>query len=122
MTTATTTVACPCGTSFKREVKRGRPQKWCETCLAIPYVSRVAAPVAPVTPDVATVETAAETPHNHWDQHNTVRAQIEANVAEVYAGWPTTAALMRASGATNWDVSHAQAEALRGAYHRAGVR
>lgn len=38
-------VQCPCGQSFEREAKRGRPAVWCEECRKVPVAQRAARPV-----------------------------------------------------------------------------
>lgn len=118
--TRTVSATCQCGTSFTREVKRGRPQVWCPACMAIPFAKRITAPVA-VKPEIVTEADGTERPVNQWDVHDAIRVTIEANVAAVYAGWPAVAAEMRAQGADAFAIGHAQLEALRGAYRAAGV-
>lgn len=78
---------CPCGTSFDREVKRGRPQVWCPVCLAIPFYERTSAPVAPVAATVVAVDEV--TGEKVWplgknDRYREVRAEIEAAVVQIY--------------------------------------
>lgn len=79
---------CPCGTSFDREVKRGRPQVWCPACLAIPFYERTSTPVTPVAATVVAVdEVTGEKvwPLGKSDRYREVRAEIEAAVVEIYA-------------------------------------
>lgn len=115
----TVSATCACGASFSREVKRGRPQVWCPSCIEVPFAKRVVAPA--VAAETVTDAEGVERVVNQWDAHDAVRSIIEANVAEVYAGWPAVAAQMRSEGASQWDISHAQAEAIRAAYKAAGV-
>ena len=75
---------CACGATFEREVKRGRPQKWCPACVAVPFYERTAAPVAEVV--VAEDGTAVEAkPVNQWDDLADRREQIEAAMVTVNA-------------------------------------
>jgi hypothetical protein len=76
------TATCACGASFDREVKRGRPQKWCPACVAVPFYDRTAAP-APVAVEGAPV--VADKPVNQWDDLDQVRDQIEAAMVVVNA-------------------------------------
>lgn len=85
---STVTVVCPCGASFVREVKRGRPAIWCETCREIPMAKRVNKPeaAAVIVNEDGEVE---ELPENEHDKYPAVvRASIEASVKAVYAQWP----------------------------------
>jgi hypothetical protein len=75
------TATCACGASFDREVKRGRPQKWCPACVAVPFYDRTAAP-APVAVEG---EPVADKPLNQWDDLAHVRDDIEAAMAVVNA-------------------------------------
>jgi hypothetical protein len=75
------TATCACGASFDREVKRGRPQKWCPACVAVPFYDRTAAP-APVAVEG---EPVADKPVNQWDDLAPVRDQIEAAMVIVNA-------------------------------------
>lgn len=119
-TARTVSTNCQCGKVFQREIRRGRPQVWCDSCMTIPFSKRV---TAPVVVDVKTVTDSegVERIANQWDQHDAIRAQIEANVAEVYAGWLAVAAHMRAQGATQFDIGNAQRDALAAAYKAAGA-
>ena len=66
---------CACGASFDREVKRGRPQKWCPTCVEVPFYERQAVEVA------VDGEPVAEKVTSEWDNLAHVRDDIEAAVA-----------------------------------------
>lgn len=72
---------CACGASFEREVKRGRPQKWCPACVAVPFYERTQAPaVEPVEGEVQEAPKGSE-----HDDHADVRSQIEQDIAIVNA-------------------------------------
>ena len=73
---------CACGASFDREVKRGRPQKWCPDCVAVPFYERTAAPT-PVAVEGAPA--VADKPVNQWDDLSDVRDQIEQDMSIVNA-------------------------------------
>lgn len=75
------TATCACGTTFEREVKRGRPQKWCPACVEVPFYERTVAPVA----EAVEGEEAPAKPGSEWDDLADVRAEIEAEVAAVNA-------------------------------------
>lgn len=75
------TATCACGATFEREVKRGRPQKWCATCLEVPFYERSqAAVVEPVEGEVQEAPKGAE-----HDDHADVRSSIEAEMVVVNA-------------------------------------
>lgn len=78
---------CPCGSSFDREVKRGRPQVWCPACVAVPFYERTAQPVAPVATVAVEVE-GVESPKavNKHDRLREVRGEIEAAMEVINAG------------------------------------
>lgn len=105
----TVSVRCKCGTMFDREVKRGRPQVWCESCLAKPFYTRDIPVVAVSTePGAEVVETVSR------------RQLIEAAVAEVYVAHRARCAEMVANGVSVYEVGHLagpqMAEELRAAY------
>jgi hypothetical protein len=75
---------CACGTVFEREVKRGRPQKWCPACVAVPFYERTAAPAAEVVLSEDGTEAEAK-PVNQWDDLADRREQIEAAMVIVNA-------------------------------------
>lgn len=75
----TVATTCQCGAKFDREVKRGRPQVWCPTCLAIPFYERTVATVS------ETGEVVVEAPKRQFDDLGKFRDIIEAEVAEFYA-------------------------------------
>lgn len=116
----TVATVCPCGKTFQREVRRGRPQIWCDPCMAIPFAKRRTAPVVTVA-KVHTDAEGVERIANQWDDKDAIRPQIEANVTEVYAGWPLVAAAMRAEGKTPFEIGDAQRVALTEAYKAAGA-
>lgn len=75
------TATCACGATFQREVKRGRPQKWCPDCVAVPFYERTQAPA------VEAVEgEAQEAPKgSEHDDNAEVRSQIEQDMSIVNA-------------------------------------
>jgi len=76
------TATCACGASFEREVKRGRPQKWCPACVEVPFYERTVAP-APVLPEGE--EPVEAKPGSEHDVLREVRELIEAEMAVVNA-------------------------------------
>ena len=87
---------CACGATFEREVKRGRPQKWCPDCVAVPFYERTA---APVTEAVVAEGTDAEAkPVNQWDDLADRRDQIEAAMVIVNAEHKARYAALVAAG------------------------
>lgn len=88
------TVQCPCGASFDREVKRGRPQVWCPACVEVPFYERSRSEAAEVSGERA--PSVAE-----------VRAALDAEVAVIYADHKTRFAAMLASGASLSETSTA---------------
>lgn len=76
------TATCACGASFDREVKRGRPQKWCPDCVAVPFYERTAAPAVEAVEGAPVV---ADKPVNQWDDLDQVRDLIEAEMVIVNA-------------------------------------
>lgn len=76
----TVSAVCACGASFDREVKRGRPQKWCPTCVAVPFYERQTVEVVAVVG-----EHVAEKVTSEWDDLAHVRDDIEAAMAIVNA-------------------------------------
>lgn len=80
------TATCKCGTQFEREVKRGRPQVWCPTCVLVPFYERTTAPV-PVVMSVDEVvdEVVVTAPRvaNDNDPLDAVRDNITAEIAAI---------------------------------------
>lgn len=76
------TTICACGNSFEREVKRGRPQKWCPSCADVPFYNRVVVSV-PVSNDAepGSDSQAQERPARPNDALGHVRDEIEAAMA-----------------------------------------
>lgn len=108
-----TTVAatCACGSSFQREVRRGRPQVWCNECMAIPFAKRerlVEASVEAVEPRALA----------QWDVLTHVRDQVEADVAEVYSTWGADFAALVASGVTADEAQMTLGDRLRDVYSK----
>lgn len=81
MSKATRTVkaTCPCGVVFDREVKRGRPQRWCPTCVEVPFYERQAAEA------VEGEEPVAEKIVSEFDDLAHVRDLITEGIAEADA-------------------------------------
>jgi len=84
------TATCKCGNKFEREVKRGRPQVWCPSCVLVPFYDRptVAATVAVVmsaTGEVVVTAPVADRIVNVNDPFDSVRAEIEAEIALINA-------------------------------------
>lgn len=75
------TATCACGATFQREVKRGRPQKWCPDCVAVPFYERTQAPAA----EMAEGEAQEAPKGSEHDDNAEVRSQIEADIAVVNA-------------------------------------
>lgn len=116
----TVAATCPCGKSFNREIRRGRPQVWCDKCMAIPFAKRINMPVTTETKvhtDVEGVERIA----NQWDVHDAIRPTIEANVAEVNAAWPAKRAALIAKGVDALEASFVHQADVLAAYKAAGV-
>lgn len=88
------TATCACGASFEREVKRGRPQKWCPACVEVPFYERSSAPVA----EAVEGEAPAERPGSEHDVLRDVREFIEAEMAVVNAEHKERYAALVASG------------------------
>lgn len=88
---------CACGATFEREVKRGRPQKWCPACVAVPFYERTAAPAAEEVVAEDTTEAEAK-PANQWDDLADRREQIEAAMVIVNADHKARYAALVAAG------------------------
>ena len=102
------TATCACGATFEREVKRGRPQKWCQACLEVPFYERTQAPVAePVEGDV---EKAKGGEHDDLAE---VRGSIEAEVAEVNAAHKARFAALVDAGANKYTAAEQIEDQLR---------
>lgn len=120
----TVQAVCACGASFEREVKRGRPQVWCDACRAVPFAERTGAP-RPVSVDPEASE-AVVVPQNQlvWKEDDDAtpeqRFRIEERVREANAEWPAKAAELRASGLSQMDISGRHANEIRRIYHEEG--
>lgn len=79
------TATCACGASFSREVKRGRPQVWCPTCVEVPFYDRIKAAAPTVVTETGEVVTVETKPVNENDPLSHVREQVEIEVADIYA-------------------------------------
>lgn len=88
----TVSVICPCGAHFDREVRRGRPQVWCPSCIAKPFDQRVR--VEEVVAEAA--------PRNAHDKYWRNRDAIEAAVVIVDADYKIAFASLVAAGADPW--------------------
>lgn len=107
----TVTATCTCGASFQREVKRGRPQKWCPTCVEVPFYERTALPNGGATE--ASVEAAPERIVNENDRLDSVRTEIEAGMALINLDHKARYAALVAGGMGTMDAAEkAQAETL----------
>lgn len=84
-------VQCPCGASFDREVKRGRPQVWCPACLEVPFYER----------DRKVAEVGAEKPQTYAE----VRAALDAEIDVIYAEHKVRFAAELAAGKPVFEVS-----------------
>lgn len=70
---------CVCGVAFTREVKRGRPQVWCSTCLTVPFYERTNKVVNETT--IVVEDEVPDRIHNENDALDAVRPEIEARMA-----------------------------------------
>lgn len=75
----TVSAICACGVAFTREVKRGRPQVWCSTCLTVPFYERTNKVVNETT--IVVEDEVADRIHNENDALDAVRPEIEARMA-----------------------------------------
>lgn len=103
---------CACGASFDREVKRGRPQKWCPDCVAVPFYERTAAPVAEAPVDADGTPVPAK-PVNQWDDLDHVRDDIEAAMVIVNAEHKIRYADLVARGIDPLEAAESLDQALR---------
>ena len=110
MVSVTLTATCACGASFDREVKRGRPQKWCPACVEVPFYERTAAPVPVAVEGEAIV---ADKPVNQWDDLAQVRDQIEAAMVIVNAEHKVRYADLVARGVDPLEAAESLDQALR---------
>lgn len=103
---------CACGVTFVREVKRGRPQIWCPTCLLIPFYERNTKPAT--ARDTAVEEHfVAERIVNENDRLDDVRADVEAGMALINADHKVRFEALVAGGVDRWTASaKAQADTL----------
>lgn len=92
------TVSCACGATFKREVKRGRPQVWCPGCVSTPFTQRVAKSAAPAAVEAVEVEVAPDRIVNENDPLDAVRAEIEAGMVEINLNHKARFAALLAEG------------------------
>jgi hypothetical protein len=99
--TKTVTVVCACGASFQREVKRGRPQVWCPTCLAVPFYERARVEAPAVTVEPADEQTPA--PQSEWDDLAHAREDIETKIQAIYDGHRERFAQLVAAGMSPMD-------------------
>jgi len=96
------TVTCQCGNQFDREVKRGRPQVWCPSCVETPFYERVRAE-APVVVNAAGEEVVkSDATLRPNDPLGQFRDDIEAGVAEINADHKVRFAALVAGGLTPW--------------------
>lgn len=82
----TVQAVCACGATFSREVKRGRPQVWCDPCILVPFYERAAKSANETTAVVEGGEVeVADRIHNENDPHDAVRPEIEARMVVINA-------------------------------------
>ena len=118
----TISVNCPCGASFEREVKRGRPAVWCPACREIPFEQRTARTANEVV--AAVTETVSR-----FGEHDVLNADaretVEANIAQVRENYNARVESLRAEiGEHTWlnedprwvELGDWYAQALRDAY------
>lgn len=114
-TVRTVTATCPCGQSFQREVKRGRPQVWCNGCRTVAFYDR---------PQAAAPVFSAQAAGTAGDGDETVatvstvqahRDAVNERVAAVYAWWkgPEGFKLLTAQGLSGFDAHTVLAEKIR---------
>lgn len=115
----TVSVKCACGASFTREVKRGRPQVWCPTCVSVPFYERNSTPVVGADGETylvgneAAEEIAPERISNENDDLDAVRVDIEAGMVAINADHKTLFASLIAGGMPVMDAAdRAQAVTL----------
>lgn len=110
----TVTVTCPCGTSFDRPVKRGRPAIWCLACREIPMAQRVAR--------ASEDGVVAEKRTSSFGEHDACTAEQRDSIEEAYASLKVAHKAMIASGsfASTEAASEWFAEATREIYKKAG--
>ncbi len=93
------TAHCACGTSFQREVKRGRPQVWCPACQAVPFYERVQAKAPAAVEAAGEAVEAVEKPKRPFDSYGHCRDEIEAQVAVLYGEYHAWVAVVKAQAA-----------------------
>lgn len=103
------TATCACGATFEREVKRGRPQKWCPACVAVPFYDRASAP-AEVQGETSAP---AEKPDTDLDRLAEVRDQIEEAIAEVNAAHKARYAALVEAGVDRYKAADQISDQLR---------
>jgi hypothetical protein len=109
------TATCACGATFQREVKRGRPQVWCEPCRETPFYERAKTQV-PISTEAQPTEAPKPRPTSQFDRLAYAREQIEAQVAEVNAAWPAKHALLLSEGLSLFDAATVLSDELRAVY------
>lgn len=82
-------VQCPCGATFEREVKRGRPAFWCLTCRELPIHQRPQRTTETTNEDGTVTSAPVERKVSRYGEHDEftfeARERIESGVAEVNA-------------------------------------
>lgn len=79
------TVTCACGAQFSREVKRGRPQVWCPSCVEVPFYERINAAAPTTVTEAGEVVVVADRIVNVNDPLDAVRVDVEAAMAVINA-------------------------------------
>ena len=98
------TAVCPCGASFDREVKRGRPQIWCPACVEIPFYERNRSQ-EPVVVTASGEVPARKVSGSEFDRLAHVRAEVEAEIAEINADHKVRFAALLATGVSAFEVA-----------------
>lgn len=96
--------SCACGASFDREVKRGRPQIWCPTCVAVPFYDRIKG-AAPTTVTATGEVVVVVKPVNENDPLSHVREQIEMEIAAINLDHKVRYALLVSKGVDRHDAA-----------------
>lgn len=109
----TVSATCACGASFTREVKRGRPQVWCPSCVLVPFYERTAGSAIPTVAAIVEAVGTTERIPNENDRLDHVREAIDLGMAEINLNHKARFAALVASGLSPFDAAtKAQAETL----------
>jgi hypothetical protein len=116
-------VVCPCGSSFQRAVKQGRPPVWCPTCKALPEKDRPersAAQGSDPKPEPLKSRFGSHDPLS-YEQREAVEVGC-LDVADEYRYRMAEASKAGAGELEKREVSEWYHQALIGVYEEAGVR